>query len=123
MAQILYHFSKSEKKEQLLTLCRKLGLQTKELFAADAEKTIALLAGLPELSAAKEEKRSFFLLPDLILFCGISSLQLDGFLAAYRKAGIEQTPLKAMVTPANRSWTLRQLVEELQKESRAFGNK
>lgn len=55
-------------------------------------------------------------LPEPILvFCGLSNAQLDRLLPALRKLGAGPC-LKAVLTPANASWPLRALYEELCKE-------
>lgn len=55
-------------------------------------------------------------LPEPILvFCGLSNAQLDRLLPALRKLGAGPC-LKVVLTPANASWPLRALYEELCKE-------
>lgn len=53
----------------------------------------------------------------MLVFCGLER-ELDGLLAALRGAGI--VCLKAVLTPANRDWTLGRLYRELERERRAM---
>lgn len=50
-----------------------------------------------------------------VLFSGLSRGQLDAALAALRAAG-SPVALKAVVTPTSRTWTVRALLEHLQRE-------
>ncbi len=54
------------------------------------------------------------LLPCLIL-SGFSSAEMDRVLTVVREAGLS-FPLKAVVTPTNRTWPLGRLLEELRRE-------
>lgn len=55
----------------------------------------------------------------LILFCGISSKKLDKILFKLRSNNINVT-YKAILTPSNSNWTVRQLLLELAKEQAAY---
>lgn len=55
----------------------------------------------------------------LILFCGISSKKLDKILFKLRSNNIQAT-YKAVLTPSNSGWTVRQLLFELAKEQAAY---
>ena len=54
----------------------------------------------------------------MLVFCGLDR-ELDGLLAALRRAGV--VCLKAVLTPDNRNWTPGRLYRELQRENRAMG--
>lgn len=55
----------------------------------------------------------------VLVMADFSSAQLDGLLAALRRAGVV-IPLKAVLTEHNRSWSLLALIEELQREHAAM---
>ena len=57
---------------------------------------------------------------EMLVFCGITSDQLDAFLENYRRREISPILLKAVLTPTNVSWTPRRLYQELRKERKAF---
>lgn len=55
----------------------------------------------------------------VLILAGFSPAQLDGLLAALRRAGIH-IPLKAVLTQHNRDWSLLSLIEELRREHAAM---
>lgn len=55
----------------------------------------------------------------LILFCGISSKKLDKILFKLRNSNINVT-YKAILTPSNSGWTVRQLLFELAREQASY---
>lgn len=55
----------------------------------------------------------------VLVMAGFSSAQLDGLLAALRRAGIA-IPLKAVLTGTNQNWSLLALIGELQREHAAM---
>lgn len=56
----------------------------------------------------------------LILFCGISSKKLDKILFKLRSNKNINVTYKAVLTPSNSGWTVRQLLFELAKEQAAY---
>ncbi len=61
-------------------------------------------------------------IPDesLILFCGISDKKLDKILFKLRNNKDIQVTYKAVLTPSNSGWTVKQLFLELAKEQAAY---
>lgn len=55
----------------------------------------------------------------LLLFCGISDKRLDKLLFALKKAQVS-VDFKAILTPVNQSWTVPQLLLQMQKEKAAY---
>ena len=59
--------------------------------------------------------------PDaLLIFAHFSDTQLQTFLQAMRAAKLPPVPLKAILTPDNRGWTMLELHEELRQEHAAL---
>ena len=56
----------------------------------------------------------------MLVFCGLDR-ELDSLLAALRQAGV--VCLKAVLTPANRSWTPGRMYRELEREHRVMGGR
>lgn len=120
-ALIIYHIQNRKKEKQLTGLCRKLGIRTKALNPADSQKEIGVLAGINRAGAGKHENSlDNGALPELLIFSGLSDELLDIFLAEYRKSGIGPISLKAVVTPHNLNWTVRELTAELIRERAAM---
>lgn len=59
--------------------------------------------------------------PPLLLLSGLTDRELDELLAQLRAAKAVW-PLKAVVTPHNRSWSLEKLYGELEKERKLMKN-
>ena len=57
----------------------------------------------------------------LAMFHNFSREELDPVLKVLREAGIPRQPLKAMVTPTNWHWRVRDLLKELQQEQQIMG--
>lgn len=98
-------------------LCALRGLRLRPVDPDETGRTLDSLAfGKPTPAGPAES------IPEpLMVLCGFSSSQLDSLLAALRKAGVPQTCLKAVLTPANARWTLSALYRELCRERLAMG--
>ena len=61
---------------------------------------------------------------EMVFLCGFDMHMLNRFLAAVKKGKLKNVELKAMLTPANRQWSGRHLLQELAAEHvymRQFG--
>ena len=58
-------------------------------------------------------------MPRALILSGFTRNELHKIMSAYRYAGLPRQ-LWATVTPVSEGWTLAQLLEELQKEDKAF---
>ena len=125
--EVLYiHTENIEKRSAINKLCENLEIKVKEFGYSDLNRTVLdIVASVPitfnnktNINGGTESKvPPLFLMPEVILFNGFNDESLQGFLAAYRKAGIEKVTLKAVVTPYNITWTLYDLIEHLKEES------
>ena len=119
MPTVLFHTNNEAKKAQIFALCRTLHFAARAIAPGDAGQAVGALAGL-SAGAPVEKLPAGYALPEVLIFSGDAGEALDVFLAAYREAGIEPIALKAVVTPHNTAWSVRALVEELQKERTAM---
>ena len=53
---------------------------------------------------------------EMVFLCGFDMHMLNRFLAAVKKGKLQKVELKAMLTPANRQWSGRHLLQELAAE-------
>lgn len=122
---VLYSI-KDQKKAQLITaLCKKLGIQTKEVKTKDVDEKVGVLAEIEPLATAGAKKAAppaVLDLPEYLIFSGLPEVLLDQFLKEYRQQEIEPIPLKAVVTLHNKDWTVRNLIVELMKERMSVMN-
>jgi len=114
---ILYYIRDPKKERQITKLCKGLGFRIRALKTSDANVEIGVLAGISRAGTKKHEKApALYQLSDFLVFSGVPDEALDRFLAEYKKAGIEPTGLKSVVTPHNLTWTVYELAAELVKE-------
>lgn len=113
---ILLHIPDRKKQKQIAELCERLSIRTRLLTAQDAARTVGSFAGLAPVTAAAKKQPAGYVLPELIVFCGLSDAVMDVFLKEYKSAGINPVGLKAKVTMYNAGWSIFELVEELKKE-------
>lgn len=103
---------------KLRFLCMKLGLLVKVVPQEDFTQPIAALAGLAERNENPEAAEPF--VEEMIVFCHMSNVQLNGFLKTAKQQRIPPFPLKAILTPTNASWTACALCAELKEERAAI---
>lgn len=121
LSLILYHIQNRKKEKQITNLCKRLDIRTRALKPSDCNVEVGVLAGIGRSGIHTHEKApAGYLLPDILIFSGLPDETLDTFLAEYKKAGIEPTGLKSVVTPHNRTWTVYELAAELVKERTAI---
>ena len=53
---------------------------------------------------------------EMVFLCGFDMYMLNRFLASVKKSKLKNVELKAMLTPANRQWSGRHLLQELAAE-------
>lgn len=80
----------------------------------------APLLSLLDNAAAGEHRPGPSLPEPVMVFCHLAAPQLDRLLPELRKLGT-QGCLKAVLTPTNKGWTLRQLYAELCREREELG--
>jgi hypothetical protein len=119
---ILLHTEKVEKRHQIEALCRRHSIRFRALNASDADRMLMRLAspGQAVHAAARTQAAARapkdYQLPEVMIFSGFSQEDLEEFLSEYKEAGIEIIPLKAVLTPHNYTWSLYELIRELQRE-------
>ena len=114
---ILFYGLAPQKEEKLLKALADLQLPARKLEERPLPVTIGRLTeeeGWEEGAAPGEEAPE----EEALIMSGLTSRRLDELLTALRQAGVS-IPLKAMVTPTNRGWTLLALLKELRLEHEA----
>ena len=123
LGTVLFYTDNLKKEKQIKELCRSLGLVTRAIKKQDIKKPVGSICAQGGIKGSslliKEEKAKApdkYNLPELIIFSGLSDEGVYKFLEEYKKSEIEPVGLKAVVTPTNISWSLYELVCELEKE-------
>lgn len=135
---IMYNINNIEKEKQLKELCNRLNIQTKRLNGKDTDKALAILAGVNAKAGngmhanikngniktgsnlSTKSGNMPMILPEIIIFSGITDEELDTFLKEYKSMNIDPIRLKAILTIYNINWTFGELITELIKESNSF---
>lgn len=106
---------------KLKQYCAIQGLRLRVVEASELGRTVGALAqGLatPEASAGEAPAP----VPEpMLIFCSLSSAQLDRLLFALRRVEAPRSLLKAVLTPTNAGWSLSALYRELCRERQAMG--
>lgn len=104
---------------KLKQYCAIQGLRLRPVEASDLNRTVgALVQGLAPAEAPPGHPTA---VPEpLLIFCSLSSAQLDRLLAALRRMEVPRSVLKAVLTPDNAAWTLSALYQELCRERQAM---
>ena len=106
-----------ERQSKLRFICMKLGLLMKTVPAEDFHQPIGALCGLlPRAEGAAEASFA----DELLVFCHMSSMQVNRFLQTARQMRFAPVALKAVLTPTNVNWTAQQLHAELREERQAI---
>lgn len=98
---------------KLRQLCAIQGVRLRPVSDADLSRTVSALAN--GLQAETAPPGGAPISEPVLVFCGVTSSQLDRLLISLGKAGARGC-LKAVLTPHNAQWTFRALYEELVKE-------
>ena len=101
---------------KLKTLCAIRGFR---FHMIDAPQLNQSLLALLEGEASVEHRPGSPLPEPVMVFCHLTAPQLDHLLPELGKLGARSC-LKAMLTPTNKSWTLRQLYNQLCREREAL---
>ena len=86
---------------------------------ADAGKTVAQLLGEVETRSARTLVLEPGAYPSALVLANFKDKDVDTLLDLLKQAQVN-IPLKAVVTPANRSWVFGDLLAHLQEEHTAF---
>lgn len=119
---IIFCVRDKEKEKKITELCKSRKLSVRLLTERDRNTAVGRLAGIhlsPDAAGAAQKEPSApkgFSMPELMIFAGLDEERLDGFLDAYKKAGIAPVSLKAVITPYNLTWSVYRLVSELMRE-------
>lgn len=103
---------------KLMQLCAVQGIRLRPVENADLDRPLSALAqGLRSVEAPVPGEP----LPEPVLvFCHLSEKQLDRALGSLRR--LEVFCLKAVLTPTNAQWPLRELYKELCEERSQLGS-
>ena len=129
MKTLFINIPDTGKRAGVENICRRIGADIRRLGAEDADRTLISIVsgGKYDLNIQMPGKKDSSIignenateLPEFIIFQGFDDDSLQEYLKAYRETGLDKIPLKAVLTPYNMSWTLRELIKQLKEESRS----
>ncbi len=121
-APIIISYGLNEKEiEKVDLIAKEVNAKHKAVFDDSLNEQIGYLCGFKSFEKSKEEsvKSSD---GKCLIFSGILQKNVSAILKAIKAEQLD-IPLKAMVTPANQSWKLFDLIEELKKEHEFMTNR
>ena len=122
--QVGYTFDRKEKKDHgdggmMVGTQLADGMKVLLVSPADAGKTVAQLLGEVETKAARTLVLEPGAYPPAVVLANFKEKDVDTLLDLMKQAQVT-IPLKAVVTPSNRSWVFGDLLAHLQEEHAAF---
>lgn len=105
------------KANQIINLCKELNHNAKIVPKSDYAKPLGALAGITGKKGGAVYSGGDFA-NEMMVFAGISSEELDEFLAVYKKEGIAPIVRKAVITQSNAAWSALKLYRELDEHMR-----
>lgn len=111
MGKILLFNVNIFKYNQIKSVCDKLGhsliLVKKEQYGNKIGEIAGIIPGKMMMNTNTDID------DEMMVFVGLDSDSLDIFLAEYKKASVSPILRKAIMTPANINWTVKELFEDL----------
>ncbi len=111
MGKILLFNVNIFKYNQIKSVCDKLGhsliLVKKEQYGNKIGEIAGIIPGKMMMNTNTDID------DEMMVFVGLDSDSLDNFLAEYKKASVSPILRKAIMTPANINWTVKELFEDL----------
>lgn len=111
------------KDKQIGILCQSLKIHVLHVKREDYCQKLGYLAGIQGFARGVDSYQGKGLPAEMMVFSGMDSNQVDGFLKEYKGAGIAPIGCKAIITPNNVFWTAEELFRELLHEHMYFQNK
>ncbi len=120
MGKILLFNVSAEKKAQIDTVCKGIGISTAAVAKEQYADPIGAILGIKGIEKSKTAYRGREFDRDMMVFHGVDSQTLDKFLELCGSEGIQPVDLKAVVTFHNIFWSAKKLYNELLKEHENF---
>lgn len=124
MAQtiLLFRMDK-DRKDAVQQVCSALNIRVIEVKRSDYAQKLGAIAGIDGFKREAHMYEGPELPAPMLVFSGMNSGQVDAFLDAYKKTGVESIGLKAVITANNIFWSVDQLARELLREHLFMGRK
>ena len=93
-----------------------LKIRLKKVDKKDYNQPLGYLAGIDKIAPVDGNDNGDELDDMMMIFAFLSDAKLNQVLAALRKCGAGPFPYKAILTPTNQFWNVRQCFDEVKKE-------
>ena len=94
-----------------------MGIRVREIKEEEAGQRLEALCGLSPLGPAGKKAK---IGGEMAVMAFFPEKLMDALFDAIRKNGLDRPRLMAVLTPANRTWTMERLYQDLQKEYAAM---
>ena len=116
MKQILIFNINVGKINILKKICEELSIRIVPISRKDYSQELEYLASIPGFKKNNINYKRSELPSEMLVFSGLTSDDIDEFLASYKKSMLPPINLKAVITTYNINWTPEALYSELLKE-------
>lgn len=115
-AVLLINFKDDVKLRTIKTILLTQKISIKTVNKSEYLQSIGYLAGDKSLNANEDIYEGEDLSKEVMVFVGLSGIQLDRILSMMRKKSVRKVDYKAVLTDTNKNWTVIKLYNELEKE-------
>lgn len=113
---LLINFKDKKKLREIQMMVMTLKLRMRLIEKTEYMNPIGYLAGMKDMEAGTESYAGEELEKEMMVFAGLTEAHLDQMLYLMKKSGIVPVDYKAVLTETNKSWTVPELYEELERE-------
>lgn len=117
MAQTILEFRLDRDKHKAVQdVCKRLKIKDISIARVDYAQKLGALAGIEGFKKDGKKYEGPEFPAEMLVFSGMNSAQVDGFLEEYKKSGLAPIGLKAVITAQNIFWTAEELFGQIMRE-------
>ena len=116
---LLFNISSPQREKSIRIKLSSMNIVVRVVSTAEQIQTLGRLSGMPNCSTSAAAHAVPFQ-DEMLVMSMFTRAQMDEFLQFFHDSGLPPIELKAVVTPANASWTAVKLHRELKKEYRSI---
>ncbi len=117
MAQTILEFRLDRDKHKAVQdVCKRLKIKDISIARVDYAQKLGALAGIERFKKDGKKYEGPEFPAEMLVFSGMNSAQVDGFLEEYKKSGLAPIGLKAVITAQNIFWTAEELFGQIMRE-------
>lgn len=120
---LLYNVNDVERIRKITFALMPLGYRLKKVSIEDYSQPLGYIAGVKEIEPVKDAYKGEELEGEMLVMVGMTNMQIDRLIMAFRKNGIPKIACKAVLTETNQYWNAIDLYKELKLEHDTLSNR